>query len=266
MRYFDTGADSRQSDVPVIVLANGLGGPASAWAPYLSRWRGRFRMISWDYRGCYGSVLAHPGADLSVAAHARDLRDVLNHMGIGQVSYLGWSMGVQVGLEFYSQNPTRVSDLTLVSGTYGRPFRSVPLPWAELALGPLVHRAQHVRALGTILLSQLSRSKLSYPALTRLGLLAPDLTKARYQAMIDDAQMIDLKVFFRLLEQLGKHNAEAALRQVQVRALVIAGSKDVLTPPWVARRIRSLQSAASSAVWILGRYSTTERSSARSCS
>jgi 3-oxoadipate enol-lactonase len=230
--------------LPTIVLANGLGGPCSAWLPYVRRWRRRFRLIFWDYRGSYGSVLAHDGVDLSVRTHASDLRCVLDEAGVDRAFFFGWSMGVQVGLEFYSDNPTRLQRLCLINGTFGRPLRGVALPFSEQTLGPLVKGAGRLERLGSLLLRGFTGSAVSYEALLSLNLLAPGLPRAHFQTMMNDFRSIDLKLYFQLLSELGKHDAEAILSGVRVPSLVIVGSRDFLTPPRLARRIaRDIENA-----------------------
>jgi len=232
LRYFDTGGD-----LPAVVLANGLGGPIVAWKPYLARWREKYRVITWDYRGLYGSTLPARDADLSIESHASDLRCVLDAAGISRAAILGWSMGVQVGLEFYSQSPQRVSKLALLNGTFGKPLRGVPLPFSGLALPRLVKGAQKAHFVGTKILHGLSRSRMSYGALRKLRVIAPGLTESHFHAMIGEFKSVDLEIYFDLLARLGEHDAEAQLRHVRIPTLVITGSRDILTPPSLARKI-----------------------------
>lgn len=232
LRYFDTGGE-----LPVIVLANGLGGPVSSWDPYLNRWKGSYRLISWDYRGLYGSLLSHRQTDLSVAAHATDLRQILAAAGVKKMNFVGWSMGVQVGLEFYTHNPNQVTHLALLSGTFGRPLRGVPVPFSELTLPPLVRRAQKMGGIGARLLRGISESPLSFHAAKKLGLFAAGLDQTHFQNMASQFKEVNLDIYFDLLARLSEHNAEAILKHVDVPTLVITGSRDVLTPPIYARRI-----------------------------
>jgi pimeloyl-ACP methyl ester carboxylesterase len=232
IRYFDS-----EESLPAIVLANGLGGPVSAWAPYLRRWQGNFRVLTWDYRGLYGSTIPFRTADLSVSAHASDLRAVLDAAGIDRCIFLGWSMGVQVGLEFYSQNPNRISHLALINGTYGAPLGGVPLPFSHITLPPVVRGVQRMHRLGRGLINGLSQLPVSYSVLRGLRMIGPGLSRERFHEMIGDFRDVDLEVYFDLLAKLQEHDAEAGLRDIDVPTLVLAGSRDVLTPPWLARRI-----------------------------
>lgn len=232
LRYFDS-----EESLPAIVLANGLGGPVSAWTPYLERWRGQFRVLTWDYRGLYGSTIPERGADLSVSAHAKDLASVLDAAGIDQCIFFGWSMGVQVGLEFYSVAPNRVTHLALISGTYGAPLRGVPLPFSHITLPPLVRGVTRLHRLSRHVIHGMTRLPLSYSVLRKLQMIGPGLSRERFLQMVGDFREVDLEVYFQLLSHLGEHDAEATLRTIHVPTLVLSGSRDMLTPPWLARRI-----------------------------
>lgn len=239
IRYFDTGGH-----LPTLVLANGLGGPVSAWNPYIHRWSEKFRLISWDYRGLYGSLLAHRNNDLSIESHASDLKSVLDAAEVERTSFLGWSMGVQVGLQFYSQSPNRVESLALLNGTFGKPLRGVPLPFSELTVPPLVRGAQRAHKLGARLLRGLSQSRLTLPTAKRLGLVAPTMAQNQFDVMVRDFNDVNLEIYFDLMNRLGEHDAENILSSVTVPTLVITGARDRITPPSYARRIASEISGA----------------------
>lgn len=232
LRYFDS------EDVgPTIVLANGLGGPASAWNPYVQLWQGRFRLLTWDYRGLYGSRLPNYPVKLDVSTHAEDLQTILAHAGVNRTVLLGWSMGVQVGLEAFAQHPELFSQLVFINGTYGQPLRGVPLPFSGITLPPLVRGARRFHALGRHVLNRISRSPLSYHLLRRLHLIAPGFARHRYEEMTRAFESVDLDIYLDLLGQLHEHDARHHLSTVSVPTLVIAGAKDVLTPPWFAHKM-----------------------------
>ena len=66
-----------------IVLANGLGGDYRAWKHIVAHFAGRHPVVTWDYRGLYGSSLP-PGndPDLSIRAHVGDLLSMLDASGV----------------------------------------------------------------------------------------------------------------------------------------------------------------------------------------
>ena len=91
------------------------------------------------YRGLYGSSLpADPNA-LRITDHARDGLHLLKEEGADRAAILGWSMGVQVGLEMFRAAPERVASLAMLNGVAGRPWDYVfnlNLSWATVASVP----------------------------------------------------------------------------------------------------------------------------------
>src|SRR6187399_3757961 len=81
--WFDT-----RTAGPVLMLANGLGGPLVALRTYIQHFASTHRVVSWDYRGLYGSRLG-PGASLDIAAHAADARAVVASLGTPVGTYVG---------------------------------------------------------------------------------------------------------------------------------------------------------------------------------
>src|SRR5690348_1506435 len=85
---------------PLVVLANGLGGTMRGWQPLIRRLAPMARLVSWDYRGLYASAPPRNPAAVCIEDHCRDLEAVLDDTGGGPAVLIGWSMGVQVAVEF----------------------------------------------------------------------------------------------------------------------------------------------------------------------
>ena len=229
-----------------IVFANGLGGSVSAFGPYIRALEGRHRVLSWDYRGLYGShFLGGRTPDLEVSTHARDVLQVLNCAQIEQVTFVGWSMGVQIGLELFRLQRRRIRGLVLMNGTFGRPFRGVAFPFSERLLRPLVRSASSFSDAGTRLLQRASRIESTSLWLKRLGLLAPAFDGPLFRQMLEDFKSLDLKHYFSMLSRLSEHDAEDMLKAIDVPTLIVSGALDWLTPPGacrtMARRIRGAE-------------------------
>lgn len=233
LRYFDSGGG-----LPPIVLANGLGGPLSAWKHQIQHLRGRYRIISWDYRGLYGSCLP-PGSrpDLSIGAHVGDLLRVLEVTGEQRAAVVGWSMGVQVALELYAKRPDLVSHLVLVNGTFGRPLHGVGVPFAKYFLPHAVDRARRMHRAGNVVLQRASRWPETGTWLKRLGVISKTLDPELFSEMVADFGSLDLELYFTMLGILGKHDAAHVVPSIRVPTLVITGTRDLFTPPHVAEKM-----------------------------
>ncbi len=232
IRAFDTGGIG-----PVVVLANGLGGPLAAFGPHIERLARSFRVVSWDYRGLYGSILGQGPADLRVCTHAEDVRAVLSELGIERAAFVGWSMGVQVGLELYRLAPRLVTHLVLLNGTFGRPLRGVPVPFAERVLPHLVLGARRLHFLGRPVLRGVRRTKLGPTLLKGVGFISSGFDPLHFDTMLAEFEDIDFDRYFALLAELSRHDAEHILPEVRCPTLVITGSRDIVTPSYAARRI-----------------------------
>ncbi len=75
--YYDTG-----DELEALVFANGLGGPLLALRHQLRHFSGRYRVITWDYRGLYASRDEAAPQRVDVSAHADDLLRVLDQAGV----------------------------------------------------------------------------------------------------------------------------------------------------------------------------------------
>lgn len=224
-------------DAPVLLLVNGLGGNIAAWRGLVERFAGRFRIVSWDYRGLFRSF-GPPGGDFALPRHCDDLDAVLADLEVDRAVVLGWSMGVQVALEAYRRRPSLFRGLVLIDGTWGRPLttgftadwmRQVGPAWLEV-----LRRAGPV--LSTVGPPAL-RSGLFFLAARSLGLVSPTLDEDAALEVTQDFCRLDMDAFVRTFQGMDAHDAEAVLGTVTVPTLVIGGDRDLFTPPDLARRM-----------------------------
>lgn len=122
LRYFTAGAASPGGKT--MMIANGLGGSFFFWEPVLRYFVPRgWRVVSWDYRGLFGSAQPLRHRQLAVPESARDAIEIMDELSIDSVDvFIGWSTGVQVGLEICALYPERVERLICLNGTHGQVF------------------------------------------------------------------------------------------------------------------------------------------------
>lgn len=227
-------------EAPVVVLANGLGGPRLAWRALVDYLGDRYRFITWDYRGLYASGRP-PRDDLSsygVPRHVDDLAAILQAEGVERAALVGWSMGVQVCIEAYKQLPGVAHSLVLLSGTFGRPLdTAVPIPLgrrlAEQALG-LAERY-------SVPLTSAVRTVAAQPEfvswLKRAGLMAETVDEAEFAEVVALFATLDIEAFTKNLRALGQHDAEGELANIAVPTLVITGDRDRMTPRGLSQQM-----------------------------
>lgn len=234
LTYFDTGQD-RPGRLPII-LANGLGGPVSVLRAPIQGFATDRRVLTWDYRGLYGSRFSGR-RDISVAAHARDVVSILDELGIEQAIFLGWSMGVQVGFEFARIAPSRLGGLVLLNGVAGRPLEGVPLPGVpRLGPGLLSLLSAYPQLAGRAIELALSAPGLER-ALKTVGWIQRGFPSTDLDAFLKDFRTLDLSRYFELFEALIEHDARDVLPEVSAPTLVLGSERDVITPARSARTL-----------------------------
>jgi pimeloyl-ACP methyl ester carboxylesterase len=122
-----------------VVAVHGITASHVAWRAVAQQLSG-VTVLAPDLRGRGDS--AHLSAPYCIAAHARDVLSVLDHMGVEKAVAVGHSMGAHVVAELAALRPELVTRLVLVDG--GLP---VPLPpgadpdeLLEAILGPALAR------------------------------------------------------------------------------------------------------------------------------
>jgi pimeloyl-ACP methyl ester carboxylesterase len=236
--YYDTG-DDREA----LVFANGLGGPLRALHHQLRHFGGRYRVITWDYRGLYASRDRVAPQRVDVGAHADDLLRVLDQAGVERAALVGWSMGVPVVLDTCARFPERVSRLVLISGAPRRPFGSTRVPGVARLAAPLIEVSRAVEPLGQPLVGRLLRSRTLMRAVRRLGMVSPTIDTDELLELAAHVTTLDLDVYLRTLRALDDYDATIVLARLATPTLVIGGGRDLFMPPPVTRRLAALAKA-----------------------
>jgi len=232
---------------PVLMFANGLGARLYAWEPLIERLRETHRLVSWDYRGLFGSqvVAGHPS--LAVMRHAEDAVRILDQEGVQQASFAGWSMGVQVALEIAAQFPARVDRLVLLNGTHGHALETGLQPlWRVPWLPRLIERVIEVglrspRLVGMV--RRVAQSELNIRAFggTMARLRKNPAIEDIYRLYVYDVFGRSFPNYLRLFLELNAHSVYHHLPEIEHAALVISGGLDLLTPAYqsaeIARRM-----------------------------
>jgi len=113
---------------PTLVFVPGWSMPADIWEAQIDYFaRQGFRAVAFDPRGQGGSEIARAGYDAN--RRARDIRELIDHLGSERVVLVSWSLGVLDSLAYANNHGSqRLSGLVLVDNSIGEdpPPRSDP--------------------------------------------------------------------------------------------------------------------------------------------
>jgi pimeloyl-ACP methyl ester carboxylesterase len=212
-----------------VLLANGLGGSREIWDPLIAHASDRYRFVAWEYRGLH--PVDHASDVHDVPSHARDALAILDAEAIARCGLVGWSMGVAVSLELFSQAPTRAGSLVSVCGGprlawFDGPERSL---LGFMLLRTLQFARRNPRA-SVRLLRMALQSPEAFTWARRLRLVGEQISSDRFARMVAALLDYDFSNYVGTLERLSEYDASAGLAHVDIPTLAIGGDRDPFTP------------------------------------
>ena len=121
LTYRDSGATG---DAPPLLMLHGWGQTQTMFRNQLADLAPHRRVVTLDQRG--HGVSAKPHHGYRIARLARDVQELLDHLGLERVDLLGWSMGASVSWSFIDQHGTgRIHRLVCVD----QPAAVAAVPW-----------------------------------------------------------------------------------------------------------------------------------------
>jgi pimeloyl-ACP methyl ester carboxylesterase len=214
-----------------VVFCYGLVCSSLHWTYQIEHFQASYQAVWFDYRGHQNSEAPKNLDSLTLENIARDLKTILDELAISDVVLLGHSMGVNVALEFYRQQPARVAGMILANGTAKRPLETL---FHHNALQSAFHILKRIYRKSPKLCAKIWKSQKSNPftrTLVSLGGFNPHLTpQADIEMYIDQVIDMDPEILIHLIENYDAYDATAWLHTVQTPTLIIAGEQDRLIP------------------------------------
>ncbi|OFZ19879.1 MAG: hypothetical protein A2X94_14560 [Bdellovibrionales bacterium GWB1_55_8] len=214
-----------------LIFCYGLVCSSLHWTYQIEHFRQGYKTIWFDYRGHHNSEVPANLKTLTLENIARDLRILLDELQVEKPVLLGHSMGVNVVLEFYRQNPDRVAGMVLANGTAQRPLETL---FRNNALQAGFHLLKALHDKSPELVSAFWKLNKRNPisrTLIGLGGFNPHLTPQEdIELYVDQVADMDPAILINLIQNYDSYDATAWLHTVPVPALVLAGEQDRIIP------------------------------------
>ncbi|WP_153010553.1 pyrimidine utilization protein D [Falsirhodobacter sp. alg1] len=97
-----------------VILSSGLGGSGTYWAPQMDALTGRYRVITYDHRGC-GKTGGEVPDSTTISDMADDLAMVLDASETPRAHVVGHALGALIGMELALSAPDRVSSILAIN-------------------------------------------------------------------------------------------------------------------------------------------------------
>ncbi|OIJ69572.1 alpha/beta fold hydrolase [Streptomyces mangrovisoli] len=217
LSYEDKGADT--SPLP-LVLVHGHPFDRGMWAPQLAEFAAGRRVIAPDLRG-YGASPVVPGVT-PLSAHAQDIEELLDALGVDRFVLGGLSMGGQIAMECCARLGDRVRGL-LLADTFAAPET------------PEGRRGRN--AMADRLLREGLRGYADEVLEKMVAPYAADDVKARVHRMMTGTPPEGAAAALR--GRAERPDYRGLLPRITVPALVVVGADDTYTPVADARELHA---------------------------
>jgi pimeloyl-ACP methyl ester carboxylesterase len=109
---------------PAIVFAHGLGGNLMSWWQQVAHFAPRYTCVAFSHRGFFPSTAPAGGPDPK--DYAADVAALVDQLGLGEIRFVGQSMGGWSGVEYALLRPGQVKALVLAATTGTLDPRQLP--------------------------------------------------------------------------------------------------------------------------------------------
>lgn len=204
-----------------VAFLNGVMMTARSWVLQSAFLRRRYRCLLHDFRGQLLS--GKPRTPWTLEDHARDLRALLDHLGVARCHLVGTSYGGEVGMVFAAQHPERVASLAVIAGAaeVGPELDRAVAEWADVALS----RPR-----------DLYRATLPYNFSRRFLDAGPDVLLQGDRRLAACPPEF-FTAFARLVAAFRQMDLTDRLPAIRCPTLVLVGEEDRLKPVACSRRI-----------------------------
>lgn len=214
-----------------LIFCYGLICSSLHWTYQIDYFRNHYQATWFDYRGHQNSDVPKNLNSLTIENIARDLAVLLDELNIKEAVLLGHSMGVNVVLEFYHQQPKRVAGLVLANGTPSRPLETLFHTNAFQVAFRIMKKAHEVSPALFTSLWRLQKSNPVVRTLAALGGFNPHLTPQEdINLYIDQVTQTDPAILLHLIENYDRYDATKWLHTITVPTLILGGRQDSITP------------------------------------
>ncbi|MGE3262584.1 MAG: alpha/beta fold hydrolase [Bacteriovoracia bacterium] len=217
---------------PPLLFCYGLVCSKLQWKYQMEKFRATHRVIYMDYRGHGQSARPEDASTVTIENLARDLVTLMDELEIDSAPVLGHSLGVNIILDLYRIAPKRVKALVLANGTPKDPFETMFHHNFLQVFFPAIRKLHGFfpEALGKFWRSQ-GTNPINQEFIALAGFNPKYAKREDINEYLRLTSTVDLDIFMNLLGDFMKHDSTHWLHEVKVPTLVIAGQRDLITPP-----------------------------------
>lgn len=237
-RLFYQVSGPKSAHTPTLILCDGIGCDGYAWKYLVRDFGDTHKIVRWHYRGHGRSGLPRDRARVGFDDLCGDLEAVLRATSTRTCALVGYSMGVQVVLEYHRRHPEQVDGLVLICGSHGLPLDTFHDTKVLKTVIPAMMEAakRWPQAMGLIW-RLVSGGEFAYQLATRFEVNGRLVRRDDFMPYFSHLSGMDPRLFLGMLLQAGEHSAYDHLAEVKCPTLIVAGTADTFTPYWLSEEM-----------------------------
>ena len=226
---------------PAIVISDGLGCNGVFFEDFIEEFKDRAYIVIWNYRGHGKSESPKDKSHFSIDYCVSDLERLLQHLKIKHAIHMGFSMGVQVVIEYVLRHPKVTDGLVLISGTAGKVLDTFHNNSMLKSVFPLLYYFMlNNKAEISKFIKQLIPSKFAYFVASLTEIDGRLIKKSVFTRYLEHLANMDMEAFARLLASAADHDAWDRVGKIKQPTLIICGTRDTFTPIQLSERMYEL--------------------------
>ncbi|MCU1451104.1 MAG: Alpha/beta hydrolase fold precursor [Acidimicrobiales bacterium] len=180
--------------------------------------------------------------DVTTERLARDVLEVVEDAGLDSVALSGHSLGVQIIVEACRLAPDTVAALMPVAGTFENPVKT----FADLGIFDRIYPVADI-FLGLFPFAFLkpfnkgfANPETGLKMVKLIRVAGPKVTAERLAPHLRQIVELDFSVLFKMMGEQRKHSTADFLPTITAPTLILAGRRDLFTPPSVQQKMADL--------------------------
>ncbi len=197
-----------------------------------------YPIIIHDYRGHFNSSPSLDVEKVTFDNIVKDMRWILEELGVEKTHLLGHSMGVNLCLQFSHEFPEIVQSQVLIAGTVFPPQDVMFDNQGMNIIFPLVKKLEAtIPDIYHFLWKTGGLNPLAQYWVHTGGFNVKEVSKEFIQIYVNRIGKLNPKIFIKLLEEMRDHQILNKLETIKTKTLVMGGDKDKVIPFHVQRVI-----------------------------
>ncbi len=204
-----------RSDRQTLIFVHGLSGSSAAWLPYEEFFGQTFNTLAIDLRGHGKSVKPKTYKEYAIPYFAKDLHELVQHLGITKAILISHSYGTLVALEYLASCANPITAAVFISPSFAV---------QQKGLARLVRQTlAPIHLLDALPFSGKPRNHVVYKHYTGTG----DWNLHR---MIADIRQTSVRVYLYATKQSYAFNRQDYLGHIHIPVLIMHGKRDSIFP------------------------------------